>query len=286
MYFLFLSLSLPPFLSHSLPLQHMRAWCQETLLARYGLQLSAGALELLWATVVSIFLVGGAVGSLTGASIANRFGRRPSVYICGLLLGLGAICFYACRPLGSVELLCLGRLLVGLAAGLVIACISMYHSELAALHQRSKLAPLCGLGLTVGVVVAQVFSLQSVLGGQQHWHIALALYGVFVVIFYAPYKWYPESPKWLYIVKGRKVEAAQQLQRLRGYAKDSEALQAELRDMEEEARVKSTPSSYLQVLSNPQLRLPLVIVFAYLGGQQLSGINAVSGCSCSVWAIA
>ncbi|XP_030080937.1 solute carrier family 2, facilitated glucose transporter member 1-like [Drosophila hydei] len=265
------------------PAAHMRAWCQETLLARYGLQLSAGALELLWATVVSIFLVGGAVGSLTGASIANRFGRRPSVYICGLLLGLGAICFYACRPLGSVELLCLGRLLVGLAAGLVIACISMYHSELAALHQRSKLAPLCGLGLTVGVVVAQVFSLQSVLGGQQHWHLALALYGVFVVIFYAPYKWYPESPKWLYIVKGRKVEAAQQLQRLRGYAKDSEALQAELRDMEEEARVKSTPSSYLQVLSNPQLRLPLVIVFAYLGGQQLSGINAIFYYSVSIF---
>lgn len=253
----------------------MRAWCQETLLSRYELQLSEGALELLWAAVVSIFLVGGAVGSLTGAAIANRFGRRPAFYICGVLLALGAICFYICRPLGSVELLLLGRLLVGLAAGLLTACMPMYHSELAALQQRSKLAPLCPLGLTVGVVVSQIFSLQSMLGGQEHWHLALAFYGIFVVLCYAPFRWYPESPKWLYIVKGRKQQAAQQLQLLRGYAADSPALHAELNDMEQEARVKSTPCSYLQVLTNPQLRLPLIIVCAYLGGQQLSGINAV-----------
>ncbi|EDW62210.2 solute carrier family 2, facilitated glucose transporter member 1 isoform X2 [Drosophila virilis] len=265
------------------PAVHMRAWCQETLLSRYDLQLSEGALELLWAAVVSIFLVGGAVGSLTGAAIANRFGRRPAFYICGVLLALGAICFYICRPLGSVELLLLGRLLVGLAAGLLTACMPMYHSELAALQQRSKLAPLCPLGLTVGVVVSQIFSLQSMLGGQEHWHLALAFYGIFVVLCYAPFKWYPESPKWLYIVKGRKQQAAQQLQLLRGYAADSPALQAELNDMEQEARVKSTPCSYLQVLTNPQLRLPLIIVCAYLGGQQLSGINAIFYYSVSIF---
>ncbi|KAL7737349.1 hypothetical protein ACLKA6_012962 [Drosophila palustris] len=265
------------------PAVHIRAWCEATLVARYDLQLSASALDLLWSMVVSLFLVGGAVGSVTGASIANRFGRRGSFYICGVLLLLGSVCFYVCRWLSSVELLLLGRLLVGLAGGLITACMPMYHSELAALPQRSKLAPLCPMGLTAGVVVAQICSLQSVFGDEQHWHIALAFYGIFVVICYAPFKWYPESPKWLYIVKGRKQQAAKELQLLRGYAADSEALRAELSDMEQEAKVDSTPSTYLQVLRNPQLRLPLIIVCAYLGGQQLSGINAIFFYSVSIF---
>lgn len=265
------------------PAVHMRAWCQETIKARYDLQLSTSALELLWAMVVSIFLVGGAVGSMTGASIANRFGRRGSFYICGILLLLGSICFYICRLLSSVELLLIGRLLVGLTGGLVTACMPMYHSELAALQQRSKLAPLCPMGLTAGVVVAQICSLQSVLGDEQHWHIALAFYGIFVVICYAPFKWYPESPKWLYIVKGRKEQAAQQLQLLRGYAADSEALKEELDNMEKEAKAESSSCTFLQVLRNPQLRLPLIIVCAYLGGQQLSGINAIFYYSVSIF---
>lgn len=254
----------------------MRAWCEATLLERYDLKLTPSSLEMLWSTVVSLFLVGGAIGSVTGASIANKFGRRGCLYICGVLLLLGAFCFYFCRPLRSVELLLVGRLLVGLAGGLITACMPMYHNELAALSQRSKFSPFCPMGLTVGVVIAQIVSLRSVLGSEQHWHLALAFYGILVVVCFAPFRWYPESPKWLYIVKGRKQEAAQELQRLRGYSAESEALQAELDTMEQEAKVKSKPSSYMEVLRNPKLRLPLIIVCAYLGGQQISGINAVS----------
>lgn len=260
----------------------MRAWCEATLLQRYDLKLTPSSLEILWSTVVSLFLVGGAIGSVTGASIANKFGRRGCFYICGVLLLLGAFCFYFCRPLASVELLLIGRLLVGLAGGLITACMPMYHNELAALSQRSKFSPLCPMGLTVGVVIAQIVSLRSVLGSEQHWHLALAFYGILVVLCYAPFRWYPESPKWLYIVKGRKQQAAQELQRLRGYSAESEALQAELDNMEQEAKVKSKPSSYMEVLRNPKLRLPLIIVCAYLGGQQISGINAVSMANHSV----
>lgn len=53
----------------------MRAWCNETLINRYNAYLSTEELEVLWATVVSIFLIGGAVGSLGGAWIADRYGR-------------------------------------------------------------------------------------------------------------------------------------------------------------------------------------------------------------------
>ncbi|XP_041448741.1 solute carrier family 2, facilitated glucose transporter member 3-like isoform X1 [Drosophila obscura] len=265
------------------PAVHMRSWCNETLITRYDLHLEASGLELLWSAIVSIFLVGGAIGSVTGASIANRFGRRGCFYICGLILALGAVCFAVCRLLASVELLLLGRLLVGLAGGLVTAFMPMYHSELAALSQRSTLSPCCAMGLTAGVVVAQICSLQSLFGGADRWHIALAFYGLLVLLCYAPFRWYPESPKWLYIVKGRKEEARQQLQLLRGYSPDSAALQAELDEMELEASAKVEASGFVEVLRNPRLRLPLIIVCAFLGGQQLSGINAIFFYSVSIF---
>lgn len=37
--------------------------------------LSVGLLEILWASVVSIFLLGGAIGALCGAWVADKFGR-------------------------------------------------------------------------------------------------------------------------------------------------------------------------------------------------------------------
>ncbi|XP_037714859.1 solute carrier family 2, facilitated glucose transporter member 1 [Drosophila subpulchrella] len=265
------------------PAEVMRSWCNETLIARYDLDLGESGLELLWSALVSIFLVGGAIGSVVGATMANRYGRRGCFNICGILLALAAICFYACRPLDSVELLLLGRLLAGLAGGLITAFMPMWHSEISSLSQRSTLAPLCPMGLTLGVVVAQVCSLRSLLGGPENWHLCLAFYGLLVAVCYAPFRWYPESPKWMYVVRGRKDEARRQLQQLRGYTAGSAALQAEIDEMEMEAASKVEALGLVQVLSDPQYRLPLIIVCAFLGGQQLSGINAIFFYSVSIF---
>jgi len=79
----------------------------------------------------------------------------------------------------------------------------------------------------------------------------------------------------MYVVKGHKDEARRQLQQLRGYSDGSASLQAEIDEMELEAASKVEALGLVQVLRDPQYRLPLIIVCAFLGGQQLSGINAV-----------
>lgn len=53
----------------------MRAWCNKTLISRYDAHLTTGELEVLWAAIVSIFLIGGAIGSLSGGRIADKYGR-------------------------------------------------------------------------------------------------------------------------------------------------------------------------------------------------------------------
>lgn len=125
----------------------------------------------------------------------------------GVLLTSGAVFLYLCRIVGSVEVLIIGRFLIGLAAGVATSTVPMYLLELAPLKLKGTLGVLCSMGLTGGVVVGQVASLEEVLGSVDNWHYAMSGHIILVIICYIPFAWFPESPKYLYCVKGQKDEA-------------------------------------------------------------------------------
>jgi MFS family permease len=57
------------------PSQYIKLWANQTIYDKYDIVLSDSGLELLLSFIVSIFLVGGAIGSLTGSFVADRIGR-------------------------------------------------------------------------------------------------------------------------------------------------------------------------------------------------------------------
>ncbi|EDW01831.1 solute carrier family 2, facilitated glucose transporter member 3 [Drosophila grimshawi] len=254
------------------PAVHMRSWCELTLLQNYGWQLTPAALDTLWALIVSIYLIGGVLGSACAGWAANRFGRRGCLLLSCSLMLLAAFGFFCCRLLQSVEVLLLCRLVVGLGAGLITTCLPMYHSEIAALTQRGTLGVCCAVGFSIGILLAQILSMDGLLGGEQHWHIALSFYAVFIVICFAPFRCYAESPKWLYIVKEQREKALRMLGRLRGSKFD---LQQEIGVMEQEAAGKCRSRSLGEVLKDKRMLLPLVLLCAYQGGQQLTGCSSI-----------
>ncbi|XP_037950682.1 solute carrier family 2, facilitated glucose transporter member 1-like isoform X1 [Teleopsis dalmanni] len=264
------------------PANLIKVWCNETLITRYDAYLSESGIDILWSSIVSIFLVGGAIGSLGGAWAANKFGRKGCFLISGLLFTLGALMFFFCRLATSVEMLLLGRLLVGLASGLTTASLPMYLTEVAPLALRGTFGVFCAVGVTGGVVVGQVFSLSQVFGTEDQWHYALSFYIVLVVICYTPSYIYPESPKYLYIVKKEHEKARRELIRLRGI-EAMDAIKNEIEEMEVEANNKVQSSGFCAVLRDPAMLLPLVIVCCFHGGQQLSGINAIFYYSVSIF---
>lgn len=188
---------------------------------------------------------------------------------------MGAVMFFFCRMANSVEMLILGRLLVGFASGLTTATLPMYLTEIAPLALRGTLGVFCAVGVTGGVVVGQVFSLRNVFGTADLWHYALSFYIVLVIICYLPSFYYPESPKYLYIVRGDREQAYQELLHLRGVNAE-EIIKQEIDEMDLELNTKVQTSSFCSVLKDPAMFLPLLIVCCFHGGQQLSGINAVS----------
>lgn len=104
-------------------------------------------------------------------------------------------------------MLLIGRLIVGFASGLTTTTVPMYLSELAPLNLRGTLGVLCSMGVTGGVVVGQIFSLQEVFGTAELWDYALSFYVILVIICFLPYYWFPESPKYLYILRGKVEES-------------------------------------------------------------------------------
>lgn len=57
------------------PYEFIRDWCNQTVIEKYDTHLSFDQLQTLWSSVVSIFLIGGCIGSLAGAWLADRIGR-------------------------------------------------------------------------------------------------------------------------------------------------------------------------------------------------------------------
>lgn len=151
----------------------------------------------------------------------------------------------------------------------------MYLTEIAPLQLRGTLGVLCSMGFTGGVVVGQIFSLQEIFGTEDLWHYALSFYAVLVIICTLPYAYFPESPKYLYLVAGDRDGAIRELKKL---CENEDLLQDEIEEMNRKNTDQQPEEkrNILSILKDPSLLLPIILVCSLQGGQQLSGINAVS----------
>lgn len=55
--------------------EYIKNWSNHTIIDRYDSALTENGLDLLWSAIVSIFLIGGAIGSLSGSWILDKLGR-------------------------------------------------------------------------------------------------------------------------------------------------------------------------------------------------------------------
>lgn len=150
----------------------------------------------------------------------------------------------------------------------------MYLTEIAPLQLRGTLGVLCSMGFTGGVVVGQIFSLQEIFGTEDLWHYALSFYAVLVIICTLPYRYFPESPKYLYLVAGDREGAIRELKKL---CENDDLLHDEIEEMNSKGTDQQPEEkrNILSILKDPSLLLPIILVCSLQGGQQLSGINAV-----------
>ncbi|KAL3256957.1 hypothetical protein ABHI18_007194 [Aspergillus niger] len=149
--------------------------------------------------IVASYNGGAILGSVFVSYLSDPWGRRPVLFTGGLLASLGAALQAGAV---NVAMLIAGRLIAGLAIGLMSAIIPVYCSELSPPRIRGFLGSLQQWMIGLGVVVAQWVGYGcSLRTGDFSWSFPLAFQAVPAVILSCGVWFLPESPRWL-IEKG------------------------------------------------------------------------------------
>ncbi|XP_067139927.1 glucose transporter type 1 isoform X1 [Centruroides vittatus] len=229
--------------------------------------------DLLWAITVSVFAIGGMVGGISGGSIADKFGRKGGLLLNNITGIVGAGFMGFSKISRSVELLIIGRLIIGFNCGLNTALVPMYLSEIAPLTLRGGLGTVNQLGVTIGLLLSQVLGIELILGTDKGWPFLFSIAVIPSALQLVLLPLCPESPRYLLISRQQEALAREALVRLRcsnHVEDDLEEMKAEERAQQQEAQI-----SMWQLICSKSLQLPLIIGVVMQLSQQLSGINAV-----------
>ncbi|MED6208630.1 hypothetical protein PIB30_047099 [Stylosanthes scabra] len=217
--------------------------------------------------VVSIFIAGAFIGSLSAGPLADKFGCRFTFKIDTIPLILGAIVSAKAHSLNDILG---GRFLVGLGIGANTVLVPIYISEVAPTRYRGALGSLCQIGTCLGIIASLFLGIPS--ENDPHWWrtmLYIASVPGFVVALGMQFA--VESPRWL-CKAGRIDEAKTVIRELCCASKVENAI-------EEFQSVSTSDGSDLdsrwsEILEEPHSRV------AFIGGtlfvlQQFAGINGV-----------
>ncbi|XP_077730666.1 solute carrier family 2, facilitated glucose transporter member 11 isoform X3 [Canis aureus] len=197
------------------PTLHIQEFINETWRVRTGQPLPRHLVLLVWSLIVSLYPLGGLFGALLAGPLAVMLGRKKSLLVNNIFVVAAATLFGFSRRAGSFEMVILGRLLIGVSAGMggrSSSCLSipahsgvsmsvqpMYLGESAPKELRGAVAMTPAIFTALGIVMGQVVGLREVLGDPWAWPLLLASCLVPGVLQLASLPLLPESPRYLLI---------------------------------------------------------------------------------------
>ena len=232
------------------------------------------------------------LASPSSSVLADKLGRKRIILYADILFILGALLQAACS---SVEVMVVGRCIVGAGVGAASFVVPLYISEVAPAAYRGRLVTTNVLFITMGQMVAYVVGWAfSTYGAQEtgwRWMVGLGalpavLQGIMVAFM-------PETPRWL-VKEGELGTAKRVLRRVHGDSHHGPSvaervikeIETEIREEEEARRHRSLDggnkvsglSAWHDLLNEGKHRRALAIACLLQGLQQLCGF--VSGHNC------
>jgi sugar porter (SP) family MFS transporter len=212
---------------------------------------------------ISVVLVGCIAGAAVSGSIADRIGRRWTLFLAGVVFIAGAL-LSAFAP-GEGVLLA-ARLIVGIGIGFSSVVAPLYISEVAPAGVRGALVSLYQFAITVGILGAYLIDYRLAAGGD--WRTMLGLAVVPSLVLVAGMIAMPESPRFLFKA-GKDVQARKELDRIHD---QSISVADEERSIRETLQVRGSGWAAFKA---PEVRLALFVGVTLAVLQQVTGINTV-----------
>ena len=146
--------------------------------------------------VMSAALWGTVIGAMSGGKVCDRFGRKPTLFVVGVLYFLSAVwSAFACGP----HSLMLARFIGGVGVGVSSIAAPVYISEISPAESRGRLCALFQFNIVIGMVVSQVVNwlIGSAGLGDATWRWMLGAEALPALAFTVLCPFLVESPRYL-----------------------------------------------------------------------------------------
>ncbi|CAJ2655636.1 unnamed protein product [Trifolium pratense] len=221
--------------------------------------------ELLTLFTSSLYLAA-LIASFFASTTTRRFGRKVSMFAGGMFFLVGALLNGFAV---NIEMLIIGRLLLGFGVGYCNQSVPVYLSEMAPAKIRGALNMGFQMMITIGILGANLINYKTA-NHKSGWRVSLGIGAVPAVMLCVGSFFLGDTPNSM-IERGQKEAAKKMLQRIRGIDNVDEEFQ-DLVDASEEAKKVEHPwKNITQPRYRPQLTFCSLIPFF----QQLTGINVI-----------
>ncbi|XP_041438115.1 solute carrier family 2, facilitated glucose transporter member 11-like 1 isoform X1 [Xenopus laevis] len=254
------------------PAEHIQKFINNTWQHRYGSPLHPDKITLFWTFIVSVFSIGGLLGSLIVGYLSVRFGRKKTQLFNNVFALLGAALMMLSPVAKSFEMIIAGRFLYGVNAGVSLNLHTMYIGECAPKRLRG-ISVTVSLFIALGKLMGFVVGLREFLGSETLWPYLMAFSAVPALIQLLTLPFFPESPRYLLIDKGNKKDCLKAMQQLWGTGDHV----VEIDDMlAEKNTLEGKPmKSIRDLLMERCVHWQMISIVLTSGAIQLTGINAV-----------
>jgi len=215
---------------------------------------------------VAAALWGTVIGAMFGGIPGDKWGRRASLRITGLLYLISAL---GCALSFGWTSLVAARFIGGLGIGASSVLGPMYIAEIAPPKLRGRLVGAFQFNIVFGILLAYFsnFVIGTLGFGDNEWRWKLGIAGIPAAIFCLLLYTVPESPRWL-AKRGRAAEAEEVLRRT-----GDENYQADLGEILKSVHAGQGKAD--EPLFTRKYRRPIFLAVTIGMFNQLSGINAV-----------
>ncbi|QBM88660.1 MFS transporter, sugar porter (SP) family [Metschnikowia aff. pulcherrima] len=145
--------------------------------------------------ITALMSLGSFFGSLTSTFISEPFGRRASLFICGILWVIGAAVQSSSQ--NRAQLIC-GRIIAGWGIGFGSSVAPVYGSEMAPRKIRGTIGGIFQFSVTVGIFIMFLIGYGcSFIQGKASFRIPWGVQMIPGLILLIGLFFIPESPRWL-----------------------------------------------------------------------------------------
>ena len=213
--------------------------------------------------VVSAVLFGALIGAMFSGRMADLWGRKKLLIADALIFIIGTLI----TAVGSsIEVIAIGRVIVGVAIGVASYVAPLYISEIAPAKYRGALVSLNQLAITLGILLSYIVDYQFSQYGAWRWMFAAGI--IPAVGFFLGLLYLPDSPRWI-AGRGDLKTAYRILERIHGSAA---VAKEELTSIQESLQKQQ---QNWRMLFSPFVRSTLTIGIGLAVLQQVTGINTI-----------